>query len=407
MRIFALIFFMLALVFAADVQGQINCEDPSREGWFIRGDVDNNGSVDFVTDWINLNNYLWFGGEPPCNLDAADVNDDGAIDISDQIALQNWFRGYFDMPAPYPEPGDDPTGDFLQNDTSPMPNGDGYRPEMTITEWGEGGGPGEPESGFGRAYARDLAGADQWNVSADYPPGGIFFDSRILESSNTVCNGDGKTQADVWKVTFQANRRHPYPQRLSDSVHKGHVTKKALTSSQRNGKSDVVIKLTVYFDMFINLDCECVPDFDSDNAVKISLGYRDDQGKPWLDFPARIWIGLVTSERHGDDQDVLILEKKYEGLLFSEAVSWTYENGCQGSGWTFRSGPLDFEFDGEDIMPIGGQPNGKDIELGEKLKIDSVMIDGIVHLSDNSPVEITELEAAETEVRLEIEYDWR
>lgn len=67
-----------------------------------RGDSNNDGTVNGA-DVSHLGNYLWTqdGPAPPC-LNQADVNDDGAIDLSDQIYLLAWlFQG---GPAP-PFPG--------------------------------------------------------------------------------------------------------------------------------------------------------------------------------------------------------------------------------------------------------------------------------------------------------------
>ncbi len=81
---------------------------------FIRGDVDGDGIVtendsSYMMDWI-------FGieQEPPC-LDAADLNDDGYVNVTDSTQLLNYIHtpGSPVPSAPFPEPGIDPTTDAL------------------------------------------------------------------------------------------------------------------------------------------------------------------------------------------------------------------------------------------------------------------------------------------------------
>lgn len=58
---------------------------------------------------------LFLGNSAPTCLDAADVNDDGLVDISDAVKiLQYLFLGGFEPPAPGPGScGVDPTPDDL------------------------------------------------------------------------------------------------------------------------------------------------------------------------------------------------------------------------------------------------------------------------------------------------------
>ncbi len=83
---------------------------------FVRGNAndDAEGAVD-ISDVITILTDR-FLGEPapaPC-ADALDVNDDGTIDISDPVALlAHLFLGTFDIPAPFPAPGLDPSNDTL------------------------------------------------------------------------------------------------------------------------------------------------------------------------------------------------------------------------------------------------------------------------------------------------------
>jgi hypothetical protein len=80
---------------------------------FIRGDANGDGRIN-VTDlvWIN---YILFDvfRDPPC-LDAADADDDGGLDPGDFLALADFiFRRGPRPPAPFPNPGPDPTADEL------------------------------------------------------------------------------------------------------------------------------------------------------------------------------------------------------------------------------------------------------------------------------------------------------
>ncbi|MEM7260542.1 MAG: S8 family serine peptidase [Planctomycetota bacterium] len=79
---------------------------------FIRGDVNSDNSLD-IADPIAALEYLFSGGTVPC-LDAVDANDDGSADIGDPIySLEHLFSGGPQPPAPFPNPGLDPTSDSL------------------------------------------------------------------------------------------------------------------------------------------------------------------------------------------------------------------------------------------------------------------------------------------------------
>lgn len=77
---------------------------------FIRGDVDQNEAVN-ITDAVSIARYLFVRGDAPSCNDAADVNDDGALDVSDPVYLLFWLfvAESPPPPAPYPELGTDPT----------------------------------------------------------------------------------------------------------------------------------------------------------------------------------------------------------------------------------------------------------------------------------------------------------
>ena len=80
---------------------------------FIRGDSNESQNVD-LSDAVSTLLYLYQGGRRPDCLDRADANDDGGVDISDAIyTLRFLFAGSRAIPAPYPDPGIDPTPDQL------------------------------------------------------------------------------------------------------------------------------------------------------------------------------------------------------------------------------------------------------------------------------------------------------
>jgi hypothetical protein len=80
---------------------------------FVRGDANADGMVS-ISDPISTLGHLFLDSSRlPCP-DAADVNDDGILNISDPIyALGFLFLGGPAPPAPYPEPGQDTTGDGM------------------------------------------------------------------------------------------------------------------------------------------------------------------------------------------------------------------------------------------------------------------------------------------------------
>ena len=81
---------------------------------FVRGDADGDGSVSGIIDSVYILNYLFGQQAVPC-LDAADVNDDGSVDIVDPVRLLHWtFAGSGNPPMlPFPACGADPTADTL------------------------------------------------------------------------------------------------------------------------------------------------------------------------------------------------------------------------------------------------------------------------------------------------------
>ncbi|MBI4600636.1 MAG: lamin tail domain-containing protein [Planctomycetes bacterium] len=80
---------------------------------FVRSDANADGKTD-LTDAVAILDHLFRGGKEPSCVDAADANDDGALSLTDAIfLLQHLFQGGKEPPAPYPDPGQDPTPDEL------------------------------------------------------------------------------------------------------------------------------------------------------------------------------------------------------------------------------------------------------------------------------------------------------
>ena len=78
-------------------------------GEFIRGDVNQDGTVD-LSDAIGALSYLFIGDRGVDCLQAADIDDSGSIDITDVFAVLSYrFLGGAAPPAPFPTCGDDPT----------------------------------------------------------------------------------------------------------------------------------------------------------------------------------------------------------------------------------------------------------------------------------------------------------
>lgn len=85
--------------------------DPGYTYGFLRGNANNDASID-VSDAVFTLLFLFAGGdEPPCR-DAADADDSGAIDMTDVVYLADaLFNGGPTPPAPFGQFGLDPTLD--------------------------------------------------------------------------------------------------------------------------------------------------------------------------------------------------------------------------------------------------------------------------------------------------------
>jgi len=81
---------------------------------FLRGDANNSGKVDLSDVVFTLNLLYGKNDTNPVCMDALDANDDGRIDISDGVTMLLYLFGDGAiLPAPFPDPGIDPTEDAL------------------------------------------------------------------------------------------------------------------------------------------------------------------------------------------------------------------------------------------------------------------------------------------------------
>jgi hypothetical protein len=80
---------------------------------FVRGETDRNGRLD-MGDAVHLLQHLFSAGVTVACPDAADVNDDGTLALSDVVALLGYLWTGTTMPAaPFPDAAPDPTPDDL------------------------------------------------------------------------------------------------------------------------------------------------------------------------------------------------------------------------------------------------------------------------------------------------------
>lgn len=93
---------------------QVELPQSPPEGEFRRGDVDDSGALS-ITDPIALLGYLFLGADEPACFDAADADDDGKLLITDPIRILGYlFLGSAPPPAPGPSAcGTDPVADAL------------------------------------------------------------------------------------------------------------------------------------------------------------------------------------------------------------------------------------------------------------------------------------------------------
>lgn len=92
------------------------CEPPPWPGpdplpYFLRGDASGDGAID-ISDAVAILTGLFITGQLPACRDAADANDSGAVDLSDAVYLLSYgFLGGAAPPEPFPGCGLDPTPD--------------------------------------------------------------------------------------------------------------------------------------------------------------------------------------------------------------------------------------------------------------------------------------------------------
>jgi hypothetical protein len=79
---------------------------------FVRGDANMDGQID-ISDAIKISNYINNKESINC-LDAADVNDDGNVDVHDMAYIIYYlYSGGSEPEMPFPKAGVDPTNDSL------------------------------------------------------------------------------------------------------------------------------------------------------------------------------------------------------------------------------------------------------------------------------------------------------
>jgi hypothetical protein len=105
------------------LEAEIDKGVPGEEGVgaveFSRGDVSADGFFD-LTDVVVLILYLYYGGDTPLCLRAADANDSAAVDQADIVTIMfSQFRGTGPLPPPYPSCGPDPSDSPLPCDAFP------------------------------------------------------------------------------------------------------------------------------------------------------------------------------------------------------------------------------------------------------------------------------------------------
>lgn len=140
---------------------------------FVRGDYDGGGSAN-IADAVSILALLFQSPAPaPDCADAADANDDGAIDISDAIFLLGalFVPGSLPLPPPYPADGIDPTQDAL-----PPCDPTGILPFVTIAQGSESG----TNEFLQTAILDDAAWSAFWTVHTPDPLPTVDFASEMV-----------------------------------------------------------------------------------------------------------------------------------------------------------------------------------------------------------------------------------
>ena len=92
---------------------------PASANDFTRGDANHDHTIT-IADVIFILQFVYQAGPAPECMDAADVNDDGLIDIGDPIKLlgQYFAHGFFNTDLPPEHCGPDPSTDNLSRDAT-------------------------------------------------------------------------------------------------------------------------------------------------------------------------------------------------------------------------------------------------------------------------------------------------
>jgi hypothetical protein len=88
---------------------------------FVRGDVDTTGGPNLADITLLLKALFLGESRLPCR-DAADVNDDGVVEITDAVLLiEHLYQSGAPPRAPYPAPGMDPAAGGSLGCDEPLP----------------------------------------------------------------------------------------------------------------------------------------------------------------------------------------------------------------------------------------------------------------------------------------------
>lgn len=146
---------------------------------FLRGDVNDDGLVS-VADAYFLFRYLCCDGETPPCLDAADVDDDGDLALTD--AVQIIAGGVFFGPppaVPFPEPGADPTAD-----------------DLDCQAYGPGSRVDVPEAELRFRYAEAIDGDADIVISLSTNVGLAGYSGRVRDEDGVLA--DSSTEPELY-----------------------------------------------------------------------------------------------------------------------------------------------------------------------------------------------------------------
>ena len=144
---------------------------------FVRGDCNNANGVD-TTDAVLLLGYLANTGDAlPWHFDSADVNDDGFLTMEDPLWITRFLFMIGPPPMPpYPDPGQDPTGDTIGQTSVTPPPEPAPNAHFTISLHEELVSPTQ-----GIVYRVRIEYSDLAATRATIVYGAIRFDPSVLE----------------------------------------------------------------------------------------------------------------------------------------------------------------------------------------------------------------------------------